>query len=161
MFGEGSVHASDGAHQVQHPEQQEEPDDYVIATGIQHSVREFVSLAAAEAGIALGWSGKGVDEVGYVIDENVLTPGAARLKRGQVLVRGQRHPIVGRICMDQFMVDIGPRGTAYNEDEVVLIDRQGGEAIRCEDVAAAAGTIPYEILVGLNGRIPRDYLGGA
>ncbi|HEX7643161.1 MAG TPA: GDP-mannose 4,6-dehydratase [Noviherbaspirillum sp.] len=67
--------------------QQEEPDDYVIATGIQHSVREFVSLAAAEAGIALGWSGKGVDEVGYVIDENVLTPGAARLKRGQVLVR--------------------------------------------------------------------------
>lgn len=81
--------------------------------------------------------------------------------RGQVLVRGQRHPIVGRICMDQFMVDIGPRGTAYNEDEVVLIGRQGGEAIRCEDVAAAAGTIPYEILVGLNGRIPRDYLGGA
>lgn len=80
--------------------------------------------------------------------------------RGQVLVRGQRHPIVGRICMDQFMVDIGPRGTAYNEDEVVLIGRQGGEAIRCEDVAAAAGTIPYEILVGLNGRIPRDYLGG-
>ncbi len=79
--------------------------------------------------------------------------------RGDVLVRGQRHPIVGRICMDQFMVDIGPRGTAYNEDEVVLIGRQGDQAIRCEDVAAAAGTIPYEILVGLNGRIPRDYLG--
>jgi alanine racemase len=80
--------------------------------------------------------------------------------RGHVLIRGVRHPIVGRICMDQFMVDIGPDGTAYNEDPVVLIGRQGGETIRCEDVATAAGTIPYEILVGLNGRIPREYTGG-
>lgn len=80
--------------------------------------------------------------------------------RGEVLIRGQRHPIVGRICMDQFMVDIGPAGTAYNEDEVVLIGHQGGRDIRCEEVAQAAGTIPYEILVGLNGRIPREYLGG-
>jgi alanine racemase len=78
--------------------------------------------------------------------------------RGEVLIRGIRHPVVGRICMDQFMVDLGPDGTAYNEDEVVLIGGQGTEAIRCEDVATAAGTIPYEILVNLNTRIPRDYL---
>ena len=58
------------------------------------------------------------------------------------------------------MVDLGPDGTAYNEDEVVLIGEQGGQHIRCEDVAGAAGTIPYEILVGLNGRIPREYRGG-
>jgi len=69
--------------------------------------------------------------------------------------------MVGRVCMDQFMVDIGAGGTAYNEDEVVLIGTQGGEAIRCEDVASIAGTIPYEILVNLNNRIPRDYSGGA
>ncbi len=81
--------------------------------------------------------------------------------RGEVLIRGQRHPIVGRICMDQFMVDIGPQGTAYNEDTVVLIGRQGDQTISCEAVAQAAGTIPYEILVGLNGRIPREYSGGA
>ena len=81
--------------------------------------------------------------------------------RGQVLVRGQRHAIVGRICMDQFMADIGPQGTAYNEDAVVLIGRQGDQAITCEDVALAAGTIPYEILVGLNERIPREYVGGS
>ena len=77
--------------------------------------------------------------------------------RGQVLIRGRRHPMVGRVCMDQFMVDIGPAGTAYNEDEVVLIGTQDGETIRCEDVASVAGTIPYEILVNLNNRIPRDY----
>jgi alanine racemase len=79
--------------------------------------------------------------------------------RGEVLVRGRRHPIVGRVCMDQFMADIGPAGTAYNGDEVVLIGRQGDAAISCETVAQAAGTIPYEILTGLNQRIPREYTG--
>jgi alanine racemase len=80
--------------------------------------------------------------------------------RGEALIRGQRYSIVGRICMDQFMLDLGPQGTAYNEDVVVLIGRQGEEEISCEAVAQAAGTIPYEILVGLNGRIPRQYVGG-
>jgi alanine racemase len=80
---------------------------------------------------------------------------------GEVLVRGERHPIVGRVCMDQFMVDLGPGGSAYNEDEVVLIGRQSGDAISCEAVALAAGTIPYEILTGLNARIPREYIGRA
>ncbi|MEL1264583.1 alanine racemase [Pseudoxanthomonas putridarboris] len=79
---------------------------------------------------------------------------------GEVLVRERRRPIVGRICMDQFMVDIGPDGTAYNGDEAVLIGRQGDAAITCEAVAQAAGTIPYEILTGLNQRIPREYTGG-
>ena len=77
--------------------------------------------------------------------------------RGEVLVRGQRWPVVGRVCMDQCMVDLGARGTAYNEDEVVLIGRQGQATITAEAVAQAAGTIPYEILTGLNQRIPRVY----
>lgn len=80
--------------------------------------------------------------------------------RGQALIRGQRHPLVGRVCMDQFMVDLGPQGSAYNEDEVMLIGRQGDLAISAEDVASLAGTIPYEILTGLNERIPREYIGG-
>ena len=79
--------------------------------------------------------------------------------RGEVLVGGRRRPIAGRVCMDQFMVDIG-QDSAFNEDEVVLVGRQGGEAIGVEAVAEAAGTIPYEILTGLNERIPRIYLGG-
>ncbi len=76
---------------------------------------------------------------------------------GQVLIHGRRYPIAGRICMDQFMVDIG-RGSAWNEDEVVLIGAQDEQAISTEDVAAWAGTIPYEILTGLNHRIPRSYV---
>ncbi len=80
--------------------------------------------------------------------------------RGEVLIRGQRWPVVGRVCMDQFMIDLGTSGTAYNEDEVVLIGRQGDAAITAEAVAQAAGTIPYEILTGLNERIPRIHRGG-
>ena len=78
--------------------------------------------------------------------------------KGEVLIRGHRHPIVGRICMDQFMVDIGA-GSAWNEDEVVLVGTQGDEHIGVEAVAQLAGTIPYEILTGLNDRIPREYRG--
>ena len=60
--------------------QQDAPEDFVIATGEQHSVREFVEIAAGELGIALEWSGSGVDEVGIVshIDassDTALTPG--------------------------------------------------------------------------------------
>lgn len=79
--------------------------------------------------------------------------------RGRVLVRGKPHSVIGRVCMDQFMVDIG-RDSAWNEDEVVLVGRQGDAAISVESLAEAAGTIPYEILVGLNERIPREYIGG-
>ncbi|MFC5569163.1 alanine racemase [Lysobacter yangpyeongensis] len=78
--------------------------------------------------------------------------------RGSVLIRGRRYPIVGRVCMDQFMVDIG-QDSAWNEDEVVLIGAQGTERITAEELAQRAGTIPYEILVGLNERIPREYHG--
>ncbi len=79
---------------------------------------------------------------------------------GEVLIRGQRRPIVGRLCMDQFMVDLGPDGTAYVEDDVVLIGTQGDETISVKDVAGRAGTIGYEILTRLNERVPREYVGG-
>lgn len=70
--------------------------------------------------------------------------------RGHVLIRGQRHPIVGRVCMDQFMVNL-EWGTAYNGDVVTLI----GEGITAQDVADWAGTIPYEVLTNINARVPR------
>ena len=61
--------------------QQEEPDDFVIATGEQHSVREFVEAAASELGICLRWKGNGVDEVGIVksSDGSRVTPHASRV----------------------------------------------------------------------------------
>ncbi len=78
--------------------------------------------------------------------------------RGRVLIRGREYPVVGRVCMDQFMVDIGS-DSVWNEDEVVLIGEQGGSRLRVEQVAEAAGMIAYEVLVGLNSRIPRIHRG--
>ena len=80
--------------------------------------------------------------------------------KGEVLIGGKRRPMIGRMCMDQFMVDIG-QDSAFNEDEVVLVGRQDGEAISIEEMATLAGTIPYELLVQLNERIPRHYTGDA
>ncbi|MEY4582888.1 MAG: hypothetical protein RL701_7591 [Pseudomonadota bacterium] len=75
----------------------------------------------------------------------------------EVLVGGQRARVVGRICMDQIMVDIG-RGSAWNGDEAVLIGAATNGAIRVEDLARWAGTIPHEILTSINTRVPRVYL---
>ncbi|MFN2126090.1 MAG: alanine racemase [Candidatus Promineifilaceae bacterium] len=81
--------------------------------------------------------------------------------RAEVLIRGRRYPVVGRICMDQLMVNIGWE-TAYNNDEVILLgeDEAASTAIPCEDLAEWAETIPYEILTNINTRVPRLYYGG-
>jgi alanine racemase len=81
--------------------------------------------------------------------------------QAEVIIRGQRYPVVGRICMDQLMVNIGWE-SAYNNDEVILLgeDKTTGAAISCEDLAQWAGTIPYEILTNINTRVPRLYFGG-
>jgi alanine racemase len=74
-----------------------------------------------------------------------------------VIIRGKKYPVIGRVCMDQFMVNI-EWDTAYNGDEVVLLGAEGDAIITCEDVAAWAGTIPYEVLTNINTRVPRVYV---
>ncbi len=76
--------------------------------------------------------------------------------RAQVLLRGRRYGQVGAICMDQMMVNI-EQGSGYNGDEVVLIGEQGSEQVTAADLAAWAGTIPYEILTAISERVPRVY----
>ena len=75
----------------------------------------------------------------------------------RVIIRGKKYPVVGRVCMDQIMVNIEWE-TAYNGDEVVLLGAAGDETITCEDVAGWAGTIPYEVLTNINTRVPRLYV---
>ena len=76
--------------------------------------------------------------------------------KAEVLIRGVRYPVVGLISMDQITVNI-EWGTAYNNDEVILIGEQEGVTITCEELAEWAGTIPYEILTNINTRVPRLY----
>jgi alanine racemase len=80
----------------------------------------------------------------------------AMSNHAQVIVQDRRLPVVGRICMDQVMVDIG-QGSAYNGDEVVLLGGDGPEPIRIEELARWANTIPHEILTSINNRVPRVY----
>ena len=75
----------------------------------------------------------------------------------QVIIRGKRYPQVGRVCMDQIMVNI-ETDSAFNGDEVTLIGESGKQAITVQDLADWAGTIPYEILTNINTRVPRVYL---
>jgi alanine racemase len=75
---------------------------------------------------------------------------------GYVLVKGQRAPIIGRISMDQTVVDVTEIPGVAPGDEVVLLGRQGTEAIHAEDHAAWAGTIPWEIFTSIGKRVPRQ-----
>lgn len=78
--------------------------------------------------------------------------------RGEVIIRGARHRVVGNVCMDQTMVDIGPRGTAYNGDDVLLFGEHDGQAVGLESLCDAIGTIPYEVLCMIADRVPRIYV---
>jgi alanine racemase len=78
--------------------------------------------------------------------------------RAEVIIRGRRYPVIGRICMDQMMVNIEWE-SAYNNDEVILLgDCGNGTAITCQELAEWAGTIPYEILTNINTRVSRIYI---
>lgn len=83
-----------------------------------------------------------------------------RSNRGHVLHRGRMVPIVGTVCMDQLLVELG-RGPAAAGDEVLLLGRQGGAAITAEDVAQELGTIGYEVVCAIGARVPRTYTGSA
>jgi alanine racemase len=80
--------------------------------------------------------------------------------RGEMLVRGRRAPILGRVTMDMTMVSLEGVPEAEVEDEVVIFGSQGPARIAIEEVAAVAGTIPYEIMCAIGKRVPRAYTRG-
>ena len=75
--------------------------------------------------------------------------------RGRVLVGGRSFPVVGRVCMDQSMVDLGPETDVSVGDEVVLMGRSGSAEISCEEWAAKLGTITYEVTCQVSPRVAR------
>jgi len=77
---------------------------------------------------------------------------------GHMLVRGVRAPIIGRICMDLTMIDVGHVPGVRLEDEVVLLGSQGNETISADEIAKRVGTINYEIVSSLTSRVPKVYV---
>ena len=86
--------------------------------------------------------------------------GVSRLlsSRGQVLVRGVRCPIIGRVCMDQFMIDVTNVPEARVGDTVTIFGRDGADEITADDVADLIGTIGYEVTCLITPRVPRVYI---
>jgi len=78
----------------------------------------------------------------------------------QVLVNGQRVDVVGRVCMDQTMLQLDSVPDAVVGDEVVLLGQQGGQRITANDIAACWGSLNYEVVCGLADRLPRLYQDG-
>lgn len=77
---------------------------------------------------------------------------------GKVLIRGEYAPIVGRICMDQFMVDVTDIDGVEVNDEVVLMGKQGDKEITADFIASVLDTINYEVFCTLSKRVPRQYI---
>jgi alanine racemase len=124
------------------------------------SLRSYVAAvkrfpAGQSAGYGRSWRAPadtwvGVVPVGY--GDGVRR---ALSNRAEVLVGGERRPVVGTISMDNLTIDLGPEATVEAGAEVVLIGAQGGEEIRAEELAAQLGTINYEITCGVSPRVPR------
>lgn len=77
-----------------------------------------------------------------------------------VLIRGKKAPILGRICMDQMMVDVTEIPEAQQNDVVVLVGRSGEARITVEEIAAQGDSFNYEFVCGISRRVPRVYLSG-
>lgn len=86
--------------------------------------------------------------------------GYSRMLSGRVeaLVQGKRVPVVGRICMDQCMINATSLEQVTLDDEVVLMGRQGAERISAEELATLLGTLNYEITCMVSHRVPRVYI---
>ena len=110
-----------------------------ISYGLTHRVERDTVIATIPAGYADGYS-------------RLLS------NRGQVCIRGKRYPVVGRVCMDQTMVNVGPDSEVELYEDVILFGPDP-PAPDAEEIAGLMQTIPYEVTCLINRRVPRVYLG--
>jgi alanine racemase len=90
----------------------------------------------------------GVVPIGYA-------DGYRRVPGNHVLIQGQKVPVVGRVCMDQCMVQLDGISNPQVGDEVILIGSQGNQVITADDLASTWETINYEVTCGIGSRVPR------
>ena len=80
--------------------------------------------------------------------------------KATALVNGREYPVVGTICMDQVMINVGLRSRCKAGDPVTLMGRDGTREISCWQIAEKLGTIPYEVFCSVTDRVPRKYING-
>jgi len=116
------------------------PAGFNISYGITYKTKQATTIATVP--------------VGYADGLNRLLSTS-----GQMLIHGKRAPIVGRVCMDFTMLDVGGIDNVRVGDEAVIFGPQGNDSITVDEMASALNTINYEIVSTITARVPRVYLG--
>ncbi|MBE7038110.1 MAG: alanine racemase [Ruminococcaceae bacterium] len=118
-----------------------------------------------EKGTSVGYGGTFTAEKSMKIATLLVgyADGYSRLlsNKADVLINGERCSVVGRVCMDQTMVDVSKLKNINLGDEVILFGKSGNNIVTVEEVAKIIGTINYEILCAVSKRVPRIYIQGA
>ena len=91
--------------------------------------------------------------VGYADGYNRLLT-----NKGQVIINAKKYPVVGRVSMDQILIDIGNSDPIEIGDEVILFGEQGGTTVEVSDICEILNTIPYEVCCWISKRVPRVYV---
>ena len=115
------------------------PAGFKISYGITYETKKPTTIATVSVGYADGYS-------------RLLS------SRGNMLVCGRKAPVVGRVCMDQTMLDVGHIPEANLDEEVVVFGTQGDQTITADEVAESSGTINYEVVSSITERVPRVYI---
>ncbi len=115
------------------------PAGFKISYGITYETEKPTTIATVPIGYADGFN-------------RLLS------SRGHMLIRGHKAPIVGRICMDHTMLDVGHIPEIDLEDEVIIFGQQGELSITVDEIASTIGTINYEVVSTITDRVPRIYL---
>lgn len=120
----------------------------------------YFKVCPANTGISYNHTYKTKDQTRIITLPLGYGDGYSRLlsNKGEAIIRGKKYPLVGNICMDQIMVDIGPYGEAYNGDDVLLFGKMGDDQIPLESLCDKVGTITYELLCNISSRVPRIYI---
>ncbi len=114
------------------------PTGFHVSYGMTHRTEQPTTIATVPVGYGDGYS-------------------RHLSNRGVMLVGGRRAAIVGRVCMDLTMLDVGHVPGVAVDDEVVIIGRQGDEVVSADEIAALIGTINYEVVTAISARVPRVF----
>ncbi|MBF0200563.1 MAG: alanine racemase [Desulfamplus sp.] len=125
-------------------------------------VSNIIHIKSVPAGFRVSYGGTHITSTPTVIATVPMgyADGYSRLlsSRGEMLVRGLRCPVIGRVCMDFTMIDVGSIPDVRPGEPVVIMGCQGGERITPEEIASHAHTIGYEVVASLTGRVPRHWI---
>jgi alanine racemase len=142
------------------PPDPETPRTIPLKPGLSFLSRvSFIKRVTAGTTIGYGCTWAAPEETWIATFPAGYADGFNRLfsNHGRALINGRSYPVVGRVCMDQSMLNLGPETDVQVGDQVVLIGKSGSEEITCQEWAEKLNTITYEVTCQINSRVTRVY----